>query len=201
MPITTHMNMGPRLSRLILAVLACAPFGALADFDPDAYPRYETCALCHGLFGVSHRDKFPHLGGQNPTYLEAQLRAFIAGTRHNDGGQMAAIVTELQPGDIALVVDWFSNQDPPEPSPLPDDNQGRNLLSELGCLGCHASVDPSNGIPHLTAQHSGYLAKQMADFRDGYRDAPDIAALHREALQISDNDIAKISDYLAGQTR
>ncbi len=192
-------NMARKLLRIFLLCVVAAP--ALADFDPDAYPRYETCALCHGLFGVSHAAKFPHLAGQNPAYIEAQLRAFIAGTRHNDGGQMAAIVTELQPGDIEVVVEWFSTQDPPEPTPLAQDNEGAAALEGLGCLACHASENISGDVPHLMAQHSGYLAKQMSDFRDGRRDAPEIAQMHRDALQLTDSEIDEIAAYLAAQER
>ena len=181
--------------------LGLLPIAGLADFDPDAYPRHETCALCHGLFGVSHNAKFPHLGGQNPYYIEAQLRAFLAGTRQNDGGQMAAIVTELQPGDIEQVVGWFSSQDPPDPEPLPEGNKGAARIEALGCASCHGSAPPEDGVPYLTAQHSGYLAKQMADFRDGRRDAHLTAAMHRDQLQLTDADIKEIADFLAAQPR
>ena len=95
--ITVGMNLKP----LAFAFL-CAATPVAADYDPSQYPAYETCALCHGLFGVSHTAKFPHLGGQKPAYIEAQLRAFLSGFRTNDGGQMSAIVTELQPEDCLL---------------------------------------------------------------------------------------------------
>lgn len=171
-----------------------------ADFDPDAYPRHETCALCHGLFGVSRTAKFPHLAGQDPAYLEAQLKAFLAQERTNDGGQMAAIVTELLPGDIEQVVGWFSTQEPPMPDPDLGSEAGGDLFSDLGCLGCH-SADAESGVPALTAQHSGYLQKQMRDFRDGNRTLPAAADLHRTLLKISDTQITDIADYLAAQER
>lgn len=183
---------------IAFALFLCGP--AWADFDPDAYPRYETCALCHGLFGVSHNAKFPHLGGQDPVYLEAQLRAFIAGSRTNDGGQMAAIVTELQAGDLELVVEWFSTQDPPAASGLSGSEAGASLASELECTSCHID-NRALGVPHLTAQHAGYLEKQMADFRDGRRAAPEIALTHAELLQLSDDEIGDIAQFLAALDR
>lgn len=184
--------------RFALAFCLCGP--AWADFDPDAYPRYETCALCHGLFGVSHNAKFPHLGGQDPLYIEKQLRAFIDGSRTNDGGQMSAIVTELQPGDLEVVVEWFSSQTPPEASELQTGNAGAQLASDLGCYGCHV-VDRTPGVPHLTAQHAGYLEKQMADFRDGHRVSPKTAPKHSDLLQVDDELIASIAHYLAALPR
>jgi len=74
------------------AFLLFAAGPAAADFDAEAYPAYETCALCHGLYGQSRLAKFPHLAGQKPGYVRAQIEAFLAGERSNDGGQMAAIV-------------------------------------------------------------------------------------------------------------
>lgn len=191
--------MGPKpLSLLALA----AATGAAADYDPSQYPAYETCALCHGLFGASHNAKFPHLGGQKPAYIEAQLRAFIAGHRQNDGGQMAAIVTELKPEDIPVVVDWFASQDPPVPTSAKADPAGADAFADLGCGGCHDnSADSAPGVPYLTAQHSGYLTKQMQDFRDARRDATALPGLHRELLGVDDDKITAIADYLASQAR
>ena len=97
--ITVRMGM---VRKAVFGLLFTAT-AAQADYDPSQYPAYETCALCHGLFGVSHTAKFPNLGGQKQDYIEAQVRSFLEGHRTNDGGQMAAIVTELQPEDIPFV--------------------------------------------------------------------------------------------------
>jgi cytochrome c553 len=191
------------MGRSRLSLLAClvAP-AAWADYDPSQYPAYETCALCHGLYGVSHAAKFPHLGGQKPAYIEAQLHAFIAGHRTNDGGQMSAIVSELQPEDIPVVVEWFSSQTPPEPLHLEDTGAGQSAFADLGCAGCHDnSPDGAPEVPYLTAQHPGYLIKQMTDFREERRDVAAHPGMHRDLLGISDDQIAAIADYLAAQAR
>lgn len=186
------------------ALLALAGLGfattAHADFDAASYPPYERCALCHGLFGQSHLAKFPHLAGQKPDYIRAQLDAFLAGERTNDGGQMAAIVTELKPEEFPVVIAWFAQQDPPSPSAPPADSLGMNLTETLGCLGCHNS-DADDGAPHLTAQHAGYLAKQMGDFRDGHRTHGDAAQMHRRLFSGMDSDINAIAAYLASLER
>lgn len=188
-----------RLSALLLCTLATP---VAADFDADDYPRHETCALCHGLFGVSHLSKFPHLGGQKPAYLTAQIQAFVDGHRTNDGGQMMAIVTELQPGDIPAVVEWFSQQDPPPPSAPPASDTGQQRVTEAGCLTCHGdAVENSDHIPHLSAQHAGYLSKQMNDFRTGARSHSDAAELHRQLLGQIEQDIEEMAAYLASLER
>ena len=189
---------GPK--RLSVAFALGLATVASADFDPDAYPRYETCALCHGLFGNTDRDKFPKLAGQRPAYLEAQIRAFLSGDRTNDGGQMANIVEEIYEEEIAIVVDWFSTQDPPIAAPLPDGNSGEELVGELGCISCHGQSGMPD-VPYLSAQHSAYLAKQMLDFKEERRTFPAIAVMHRNLLSISEAEITEIADYLAAQDR
>lgn len=188
----------------VLAVAILAASAARADFDPDAYPRHETCALCHGLFGVSRTDRFPHLGGQEPAYLEAQIRAFLSGARSNDGGQMAAIVTELVPGDIEAVVAWFASQDAPapvEPGDAAQASEGAALYADAGCGACHDHVGTLVGVPHLRAQHAGYLAKQMRDFRDGRRGPGSLDVPHGALLPAAEEAIAAIAAYLASEPR
>lgn len=176
---------------------------AVADYDPTQYPAYETCALCHGLFGVSHTAKFPNLGGQKPAYIEAQLNAFIAGHRENDGGQMSAIVTELHPEDIPLVVEWFSTQDAPTPyEPSIDIEPGKAAFGELGCETCHSNdPDGAPDVPYLTSQHPGYLEKQMQDFRDAKRDVSTMPGMHAGLLSVSDDKLAEIAAYLGSVPR
>lgn len=188
-------------AKTLTAVLALAAGTAAADFDPDAYPRYETCALCHGLFGTSHTAKFPHLGAQDPTYIRNQLQAFLAGERTNDGGQMAAIVLELQDGDLDVVVDWFSTQDPPAPEPAEDTSAGAALYAELGCGTCHDNVAAMPGVPYLTAQHAVYLVKQMNDFAAARRGGGPLGVDHAAILPANDDEIAALALYLAATPR
>lgn len=184
--------------RLIWAFLVFTAAPAAADFDADAYPAYETCALCHGLFGQSRLAKFPHLAGQKPDYLRAQIEAFLAGVRSNDGGQMAAIVTELKPEDIPLVVAWFSEQEPPEPEKSALNAAGQALTEAGGCLTCHQN---NEAAPYLSAQHAGYLAKQMEDFREGRRTHSDVASMHKTLFERDDAGLADIAGYLSSLER
>ena len=186
----------------VLALVALLGTPAFADYDPSQYPAYETCALCHGLLGVSHSAKFPNLGGQRKAYIEAQVMAFRDGHRTNDGGQMAAIVTELQPEDIPFVADWFTSQAPPEPYPAGDTSEGAAQVADLGCETCHSnSTDGDPLVPYLTAQHPGYLIKQMTDFREDRRDAHVAPGMHMALLSITDAEISAIATYLAAVAR
>lgn len=198
----TTARTGTMGRKLAIALLVGTAGSAQADYDPSQYPAYETCALCHGLFGVSHTAKFPNLGGQKSAYIEAQVRNFLDGHRTNDGGQMAAIVTELQQEDIPFVAEWFASQDPPPPYPAEDTGAGWLRFSELGCAGCHdnlAGGDPM--VPFLTAQKPGYLIKQMTDFREDRRDAATLAGMHKDLLSISDAEIYAIATFLGAEAR
>ena len=187
----------------LAAALFLIASGARADYDPSQYPAYETCALCHGLFGVSHTAKFPNLGGQKQAYIEAQVRAFREGHRTNDGGQMVAIVTELHPEDIPFVAEWFASQEPPPPFPADGDTApAAARFGELGCVECHDNRnDGAPEVPFLTAQHPDYLVKQMTDFREGRRDVADMPGMHAEILAIPDAEIEAIARYLASEAR
>jgi cytochrome c553 len=170
---------------------------AHADFDAASYPPYERCALCHGLFGESHLAKFPHLGGQKVGYIRAQLDAFLSGARTNDGGQMSAIVTELKPEEIPIAVAWFAEQDPPNPADPPSDELGKQLSEKAGCFWCHTG-DTGDDVPHLTAQHAGYLAKQMRDFRDGKRTHSTVAEVHLDLFSNSNTSTSSDTGTDAG---
>lgn len=175
---------------------------ARADFDPTAYPPYETCALCHGLFGVSHTAKFPNLAGQKPTYIRNQIDAFLSGARTNDGGQMAAIVTELDPEGIPVVVEWFSSQEAPARYQIEPSEYGAAQFVGLGCAGCHDNTpDQADHVPYLSAQHASYLEKQMRDFRDKRRGGLPVHTLHLELLSDPAIKLDAIATYLAGEDR
>src|SRR5690606_6213311 len=98
--------------------------------------------------GVSPMSKFPRLAGQKAEYIEKQLADFLAGARSNDGGQMSAIVTEIDPGQFRDTAVYFAALPPPPPV-LPEDDatpdtaaktlieQGDPGRAILACASCH----------------------------------------------------------------
>jgi len=77
-----------------------------------------------------------------------------------------------------------------------DITAGKNKTA--ACAGCHG--DKGNSLmplfPKLAEQHSGYLKKQLAYFKDGTRNDPTMSAL---AQGLSDTDMADIAAYYAAQ--
>jgi cytochrome c553 len=81
------------------------PQGASRGADPPA--KAQACAVCHGPLGISVTPDAPHLAGQPRIYLDAQLRAFRAGTRRHE--VMNVIAKPLSDGDIALISEWYAS--------------------------------------------------------------------------------------------
>jgi cytochrome c553 len=68
-----------------------------------------ACEQCHGPGGVGVGTNFPPLAGQPAAYIEAQLKAWKAGTRRNDPLQLMQHVSKsLDDADIAAVAAWFA---------------------------------------------------------------------------------------------
>ena len=80
-------------------------------------PGYEQC---HGPGGIGVGAHFPPLAGQPAVYIEAQLKAWQSGSRHNDPLQlMQHLSTALGAQDIDAVAAWFAAQPLPAAGATP----------------------------------------------------------------------------------
>ena len=201
------MTRRARAGRAIAAALLTGVSGGVAAAGPLSYEGtqpWEVCGLCHGYEGRSPRSKFPRLAGQKPDYIIKQLKDFAAGRRENDGGQMVAIVTEVAPEDYEAIADWFAGQAPAAPDePEGDAALGATLYKKKSCGVCHDAAGPPHRplIPHVSAQHERYLAKQLRDYRDGLRANDLDGSMRRNSKRLSDVEIAALAAYLAAQPR
>jgi cytochrome c553 len=201
--------------RATVALIAVGSMVSLARADmivTDGMQSWDTCAACHSLDGISVMARFPKLAGQRPDYIAKQVRDFRDGRRGNDGGQMAAIASEIGDEELAKTAAYFAGL----PAPPPDASlttetaewrrgaalyqDGDTAAGIARCRSCHddAEADRPRG-PFLKAQHTAYLAKQLRDWRAGARtngaEMPPIAA------KLSDQDIAALAMFLASQPR
>ena len=87
--------------------LAAAQQAPAANLEAGKTRAQAVCTVCHGSYGVSIADNIPNLAGQRTAYLEAQLRAFKAGTRK--AASMNALATQLSPNDIVDVAAYFGS--------------------------------------------------------------------------------------------
>lgn len=196
------VGMGSLASFALLAL----PSSTLADAMVDAPDRpWEACGICHGVDGISAPAHFPKLAGQKRAYIEKQLRDFLSGLRTNDNGQMSG-TGDFPDHALGLAAAYFSQL----PAPSPASREGNDIsrartivevgLPESGvpaCRSCHnadASIEP-----WLEAQHAGYLAKQLKDFKSGIRGNDKTMA--DIARRLSDDDIENVADFLASTPR
>jgi cytochrome c553 len=71
--------------------------------------KARSCAVCHGLEGVSTNPIAPNLAGQPRMYLIEQLKAYRDGKREN--AVMAVIAKPLTDQEISDLAAWYaSNQ-------------------------------------------------------------------------------------------
>ena len=92
-----------------LAGAVIAP--AFADGDVEAGRiKASTCMGCHGIPGYNNvypTYRVPQLGGQNPKYIEAALKAYRAGDRPH--ATMHAQASSLSDQDIADIAMYMSH--------------------------------------------------------------------------------------------
>src|ERR1700741_33750 len=84
--------------------------GAVSKQELKAKTNY--CKTCHGVSGQGYRGAFPmpRLAGQQPEYLENQLRAFIERRRTNP--VMFNVAHSLSPSMLTGLVAHFKDLDP-----------------------------------------------------------------------------------------
>jgi cytochrome c553 len=98
---------GAAIGARALATQAAPTAAPPAAATPAPQVDVTACQACHGADGISHSPRVPHLAGQQPDYLVAQLQAFRNGTRKND--LMESIAAQLSDAEmIALAHYWNS---------------------------------------------------------------------------------------------
>jgi len=65
-----------------------------------------ACSGCHNPTGAGIPNQYPRLGGQHAEYVEATLKAFRDGTRHNNL-PMQQIATRLTEAEMRAVADYI----------------------------------------------------------------------------------------------
>lgn len=166
------LRMQLQVSTLALVVsVAChaEERGARATGGVEA--KIEYCQTCHGLSAQGYRGWFPmpRLAGQQPQYIENQLRAFIERRRTNPVMQNVAHV--LSPSMVSALAIHFKNLNP-KPiggAPRASSGLGKRIYEEglpesnvPACSACHgAEGKGQNEIPRLAGQLYEYTVGQL----------------------------------------
>jgi cytochrome c553 len=134
--------------------------------------KLNYCKTCHGLSAQGYRGYFPmpRLAGQQPQYIENQLRAFIERRRTNP--IMANVAHALNPSMIAVLASYLHQL---ESRPIGGAPRGTMVLGKriyeeglpesnvAACWACHgAAAKGQNEIPRLAGQLYEYTVGQLA---------------------------------------
>ncbi|QRP65519.1 c-type cytochrome [Rhodanobacter sp. FDAARGOS 1247] len=116
----TYYSQLPLPAKLATALPAPDSAGAVLATRGDWSRGVPGCVQCHGPGGSGVGANFPPLAGQPASYIEAQLRAWQQGTRHNDPLQlMQHLSAALGAQDIEAVAAWFAAQPVPAAETAP----------------------------------------------------------------------------------
>jgi len=68
-----------------------------------------ACAGCHGPTGAGVPSQYPRIAGQFAEYIEAQLKAFRAGSRTNDpNGMMRGVAVRMNDHEIQALAEYVA---------------------------------------------------------------------------------------------
>jgi cytochrome c553 len=180
------------LSAAMLAVAFCTA-GRAEDRGVPARQglkaKLEYCKTCHGLSGQGYLGYFPmpRLAGQQPEYIEAQLRAFIERRRTNP--IMFNVAHVLSPTMLTALATHFRNLDPKPFGGAPRGSiaTGKRIYEEglpesnvPACAACHGTEGKGqNEIPRLAGQVYAYTVGQLTGWKKerGQGSAVDTSAI------------------------
>lgn len=137
--------------------------------------KLEYCKTCHGLSGQGYLGYFPmpRLAGQQPEYIEAQLRAFIERRRTNP--IMFNVAHVLSPSMLTALATHFRDLDPKPFGGGPRGSlaEGKRIFEEglpeanvPACSACHGATGKGqNEIPRLAGQVYQYTVGQLTGWK------------------------------------
>ena len=192
-----------------------SPKGAPAPVVvPDTIEqRVAACTTCHGRQGRAARDGYyPRIAGKPAGYLYNQLVNFREGRRHY--APMTYLVEHLSEPYLHEIAQHFADLEvpyPPPPTGLAPPamlSHGRTLVTAgdksrniPACVQCHAQslmgIAPS--IPGLVGLPRDYINSQLGAWKTGLRRAHAPDCMGQIAQQLTTDDVAALSAWLAMQ--
>jgi cytochrome c553 len=195
--------------RTAMAAMALgAAWPAAAD---DLHAKLEYCLTCHGTAGQGYRAYYtmPRLAGQQPKYIENQLRAFVERRRTNP--IMANVAHGLSPSMFGALAEHFHALNPPPlgGAPRGQVGLGKHIFDEglpesnvPACAACHgADAHGQDEIPRLAGQLHDYLTSKLTNWtreRGQDRARPDISAIMVPTTHnLTHEQIAAVAAYVS----
>ena len=210
---------------LKLVLLAAAPAfvlfaadrsGTADDRRAAALPKQsfqaklEYCKTCHGLSGQGYYGYFamPRLAGQQPKYLENQLRAFVERRRTNP--VMFNVAHSRSSSMVAALAAHFEDLNPRPMGGAPKEHVATGkAIYQTGlpdanvpaCSACHGpEAKGQEEIPRLAGQLFSYTVKELTNWsrERGQGSGNDTSAIMiPTAHNLTQSQIAAIAAYLS----
>lgn len=181
--------------------------GVAADCNPDMTNRaIHLCARCHGENGRSTAAVFPSLAGQQPLYLEAQMKSYRDQTRidPDPAAYMWGVSALLDDATIKGLAEYYAQQAPASGKPAPAKlvAKGKQIYESgiaaknvIPCAQCHGEkAEGASIFPRLAGQHASYLAKQLQVFRTKLR--PHGVVMTGEVKNMTRDEMEAVAAYL-----
>lgn len=197
-----------------LAITMGAVGAAHADLAADAdaaagKEKAQVCAACHGQQGISPSPAFPHLAGQQASYLAKQVMDIRDGDRVVP--QMAGIVDDYSDQDAWDVAAYYADQDANLGQAESDEmlvERGRELYRAgdaskgiPACSACHTPTGIGIGTavyPALSGQIADYTVSTLQAFATGERNNDPANMMGDIASKMSDEDMEAVANYVLG---
>ena len=209
-----------RLRSLLLGTSLAIAFAATVRAEDRGAPgvskqalqaKIEYCKTCHGVSGQGFRGAYPmpRLAGQQPEYLENQLKAFIERRRKNP--IMFNVAHVLNPAMLDALAAHFKDLDPKPlrgaPTQLVD--AGKKIYQEgvpgkdiPACASCHGPEAKGDGaFPRLAGQLHDYIFRKLVNWsKERGQDPanPDTSAIMEPiAHSLDESQVAAVAAYLS----
>ncbi|GAW34218.1 cytochrome c4 precursor [Roseovarius sp. A-2] len=146
------------------------------------------CRTCHGIEGHAKMPIVPHIGGENPAYIEHQLTAFRDGQRVHE--MMSVVAKGLSDQAIADLAAWYSAQEPvatlgpgQDPANAPE-----------ACIACHGAdgIAQIEDAPNLAGETVMYIDTQLKAFRTGKRTHEVMSPI---AAEMTNDEIRAVAEW------
>jgi cytochrome c553 len=177
----------------------------------DLQAKIEYCKTCHGLSGEGFRGAFPmpRLAGQQPEYIENQLKAFTERRRTNP--VMFNVAHALSPAMLTALTMQFKELNPKPLGGAPRElaAAGKQIYASgvpgtdiPACASCHgADAKGSGPFPRLAGQLHDYMLRKLQNWsKERGQDPanPDTSAIMEPiAHGLSSSQIAAVAAYLS----
>jgi cytochrome c553 len=184
--------------------------GAAKFSRPALEAKIAYCKTCHGLSGQGYRGylPMPRLAGQQPAYLENQLRAFIERRRTNP--VMFNVAHVLSPTMVTALAMHFNELNPEPLGGAPREliatgkaiyEDGLPEANVPACAACHGMEGKGESeIPRLAGQFFPYTIKVLTNWTKERGQGPtqDISALMKPtAHNLTRTQIETVAAYVS----